>query len=204
AWPCVPSLTNASRSLPKMRTPTTLTLSGGLVTGTAAVVVSSTLGGRRLGSKRSFSAIALTSMAGVCCASAPALSPRPRLPFSCGSGAGAGWRAGARPAVPLARLGLRLGRLLAERIAAHLDRRLERARPLGARHGTAAAQLDDRDRELLRAVLEAGDELSEGLEFAREREPDGDLVEGLDRLLLHHLCALHRDALLGRERVRPL
>src|SRR5207237_3456228 len=63
---------------------------------------------------------------------------------------------------------------------------------------------DERDRELLRAVLEAGDERGEGLELAREREPDGDLVEGLDRLLLHHLCALHRDALLGRERVRPL
>src|SRR5438034_168370 len=47
-----------------MRTPTTVTLSGGLVTGTLAAVVSSGLGGRRLGSKRSLSLIAAASTAG--------------------------------------------------------------------------------------------------------------------------------------------
>src|SRR5207247_9125192 len=74
--------------------------------------------------------------------------------------------AGGRLALPLGRLGLRLRRLLALQVAAHLDRRLERARPLAARHATAAARLDERDRELLRAVLEAGEELGARLEPA--------------------------------------
>src|SRR5207249_5028014 len=99
---------------------------------------------------------------------------RARLVLGCARG---------RLALPLGRLGLRFRRLLALQVAAHLDRRLECAWALGARHGAAAAQFHERDRELLRAVLEAGEELGEGLELAREREPESDLAERLDRLL---------------------
>ena len=47
-------------------------------------------------------------------------------------------------------------------IAAHLDRRSERSRAFGAGHGAATVHLDERQEQLLLAVLQAGDELGEG------------------------------------------
>ena len=54
------------------------------------------------------------------------------------------------------------------------------------------------------SVLEPRDEVRELAELPHEGQPDRHLAERVRRLFPHHLRALDGDALLRRERVRPL